>query len=84
MSEESDTLKEQSSRDAKYQSIRNFYLTYLKVNALRSEVMVRYTLLEDSKQIFASKYKLYLPSEEELERGRKMVELEKKLSGDEE
>jgi len=38
MSEESDTLKEQSSRDAKYQSIRNFYLTYLKVNALRSEL----------------------------------------------
>ena len=28
--------------------------------------MVKYTLPEDETQIFASKYKLYLPSEEEL------------------
>ena len=28
--------------------------------------MVKYTLPEDEIQIFASKYKLYLPSEEEL------------------
>ena len=32
----------------------------------KSEAIVRYTLAEDNKQIFASKYKLYLPSEEEL------------------
>jgi len=46
--------------------------------------MVKYTLLEDSKQIFASRYKLYLPSEEELkvelERGRSLLELEEKLN----
>lgn len=33
----------------------------------KNEAMVRYTMLEESKQLFASKYKLYLPTEEELE-----------------
>ena len=51
----------------------------------KNETMVRYTLLEDGKQIFASKYKLYLPTEEELkeelERERRMLELEKRLEG---
>ncbi len=32
----------------------------------KSESVVRYTLSEDNRQIFTSKYKLYLPSEEEL------------------
>ena len=32
----------------------------------KSESIVKYTLPENEKQIFASKYKLYLPSEEEL------------------
>ena len=32
----------------------------------KSESVVKYTLPEDETQIFASKYKLYLPSEEEL------------------
>jgi predicted nuclease of restriction endonuclease-like (RecB) superfamily len=54
----------------------------------KNETMVRYTLLEDSKQIFASKYKLYLPTEEELkrelERERKMLEMEKRLEGNKE
>ena len=54
----------------------------------KNETRVRYTLLEDSKQIFASKYKLYLPTEEELkkelERGREMLEMEKRLGGDKE
>jgi predicted nuclease of restriction endonuclease-like (RecB) superfamily len=34
----------------------------------KKEMMIKYTLLEKSKQIFASKYKLYLPSEEELKK----------------
>lgn len=34
----------------------------------KSESIVRYTLSEDNRQIFTSKYKLYLPSEEELQR----------------
>lgn len=38
----------------------------------KSESVVKYTLPENEKQIFASKYKLYLPSEEEL-----LCELEK-------
>ena len=33
-----------------------------------SESVVKYTLPETETQIFASKYKLYLPSEEELSR----------------
>lgn len=32
----------------------------------KSDAVVRYTLPEDNKQIFAARYKLYLPSEEEL------------------
>ena len=32
----------------------------------KSESVVKYKLLENKTQIFASKYKLYLPSEEEL------------------
>jgi predicted nuclease of restriction endonuclease-like (RecB) superfamily len=32
----------------------------------KSEAIVRYTLADDNKQIFASKYMLYLPTEEEL------------------
>ena len=47
----------------------------------KNETMVRYTLLEDSKQIFASKYKLYLPTERELkaelERERMLLEMER-------
>lgn len=34
----------------------------------KSESLVRYTLPENNNQIFASKYKLYLPTEEELKR----------------
>ena len=32
----------------------------------KSDSIVKYTLPEGEKQVFASKYKLYLPSEEEL------------------
>ncbi len=48
----------------------------------KNEAMVKYTLLENSQRIFASKYKLYLPSEEELkeelEREKHFLELELK------
>ncbi|MBM3235333.1 DUF1016 domain-containing protein [Candidatus Poribacteria bacterium] len=47
----------------------------------KNEAMVKYTLLEDNQRIFASKYKLYLPTEEELQRElldeRVKIELEK-------
>jgi predicted nuclease of restriction endonuclease-like (RecB) superfamily len=33
-----------------------------------NEAMVTYSILEDSKQLFASKYQLYIPTEEELKR----------------
>ena len=42
----------------------------------KSESVVRYTLPENNKQIFTSKYKLYLPTEEEL---RRELENEKKM-----
>ncbi|HGJ64422.1 TPA: DUF1016 domain-containing protein [bacterium] len=52
----------------------------------KNDTMVKYTLLEDSKQIFASRYKLYLPSEEEfrveLEKEKALLEMEKKLDDD--
>lgn len=40
----------------------------------KNETVVKYSILKDSKQLFASKYKLYLPSEEELKE-----ELEREL-----
>ncbi|MBI9064667.1 MAG: DUF1016 family protein [Marinilabiliaceae bacterium] len=50
----------------------------------KNNTVVRYSLLNDSKQIFASKYKLYLPSEEELrkeiEREKELVKIEKHLN----
>lgn len=50
----------------------------------KNEAMVRYTLLKDSKHIFASKYKLYLPSEKELKlelvKERERIETERKLA----
>ena len=50
----------------------------------KSEAVVRYTLPEDNNQIFASRYKLYLPTEEELAaeiiKERDTLELEKRLS----
>lgn len=36
--------------------------------ANKSDAIVKYTLPEDNRQIFASKYMTYLPSEEELKR----------------
>jgi predicted nuclease of restriction endonuclease-like (RecB) superfamily len=44
----------------------------------KNETVVRYSVLKDRKQIFASKYMLYLPTEEELrleiERERRLIE----------
>ncbi len=42
----------------------------------KNEAMVHYSVLKDSKQLFASKYKLYFPSEKELKKEveRKMPE----------
>ena len=42
----------------------------------RNEAVVKYSMLNDSKQLFASKYLLHLPSEEEL---KKEIERERKL-----
>lgn len=48
----------------------------------KSNAVVNYTLPEDNTQIFASKYMLYIPSEEELKREiqaeRKVLEESKK------
>ncbi len=44
----------------------------------KNEAVARYSVLHESTQLFASKYKLYLPDEEELreelERGRRLIE----------
>lgn len=49
----------------------------------KDQTIVKYSLLKESKHIFASKYLTYLPSEEELkkeiERERAQVEIEKRL-----
>lgn len=49
----------------------------------KNKTIVKYSLLNDSKQIFASKYKTFLPTEkqlkQEIEREREIVEMEKRL-----
>ena len=51
--------------------------------AEKNNTIVKYSLLNDSKQIFASKYMTYLPTEQELQeeirRERQLIEQEKKL-----
>jgi predicted nuclease of restriction endonuclease-like (RecB) superfamily len=53
----------------------------------KSEAVVRYTLPEGNAQIFASRYKLHLPTEEELareiQRERGLIEMERRLAGEE-
>lgn len=50
----------------------------------KSDAVVRYTLPEGNNQIFASRYKLYLPTEEELaaelQRERQAIEMENRLA----
>src|SRR4051794_38414971 len=52
----------------------------------KSEAVVRYTLPEGDTQVFASRYKLYLPTEEELaaelQRERRQIELVRRLDGE--
>jgi len=49
----------------------------------KDETIVKYSVLNESEQLFASRYKTYLPSEkqlkEEIEREREIVEQEKRL-----
>ena len=44
----------------------------------KDETVVKYSILNDSKQLFATKYMLYLPTEEELiaeiEREKRLIE----------
>lgn len=49
----------------------------------KNETIAKYSILNESKQLFASKYKLYLPTEEELKRELQheidLIKTEKKL-----
>ena len=49
----------------------------------KDNTVVKYSLLNESKHVFASKYMTYLPTEEELEkeieRERKAIEMERRL-----
>lgn len=51
--------------------------------AEKNNAVAKYSLLKDNKQIFASKYKTYLPTEkqlkQEIERERNLIEMEKRL-----
>ena len=44
----------------------------------KSDAIVKYTLPEDNKQIFASRYMTYIPSEEEFKRELRLEEYQKK------
>lgn len=43
----------------------------------KSDAIVKYTLPEDNNQIFASKYKLYMPTEEEFKKELKLDDYKK-------
>ncbi|MCB2291019.1 PDDEXK nuclease domain-containing protein [Clostridium sp. CS001] len=53
----------------------------------KNETIVKYSILEENKQIFASKYMLYMPTEEELKReinrDREIFEIEERMNEDE-
>lgn len=53
----------------------------------KNETIVKYSILEESKQIFASKYMFYMPTEEELKReikrDREILEIEERMNEDE-
>jgi len=50
----------------------------------KDETIVKYSVLNENKQMFAAKYRLYMPTEEELrneiEREKHLIEMENKLS----
>jgi hypothetical protein len=52
----------------------------------KNEAIARYSILNNSKQLFASKYMLYLPTEEELERElkreRRLIEEKRSMNDD--
>jgi len=54
----------------------------------KNETIARYSVLNDSKQLFASKYMLYLPTEKELERElereRRLIEDRQNVENDSE
>lgn len=43
----------------------------------KSDAIVKYTLAEENNQIYASKYKLYMPTEEEFKKELNLDEFEK-------
>ncbi|MFN7601974.1 MAG: PDDEXK nuclease domain-containing protein, partial [Bacteroidota bacterium] len=49
----------------------------------KNKTIVKYSLLNDSQQVFAAKYKTYLPTEKqlkkEIEQERNLIESEKRL-----
>ena len=63
---------------------RILYVIHIVLCADKSESAVKYTLPENETHIFASKYKLYLPSEEELsqelQREYRALEYDKKTA----
>lgn len=53
--------------------------------AEKNETIAKYSVLEESRQLFATRYMLYLPTEEELRaelaREKRAIEMEKRLAG---
>ena len=64
--------------DEKYRAENDNPTISLILCAKKEETIAHYSVLKDSKQIFASKYMLYLPTEKELqveiERERRLIE----------
>ena len=62
--------------DEKYRAENDNPTIGLILCAKKDETIAHYSVLKDSKQLFASKYMLYLPTEEELQRE---IERERRL-----
>ena len=72
--------------DDKYITEGDNPTTGLILCAKKNETIARYSVLNDNKQLFASKYMLYLPTEEELQRelewGRRLIEERQQAGGE--
>jgi len=72
--------------DDKYITEGDNPTTGLILCAKKNETIARYSVLNDNKQLFASKYMLYLPTEEELQRelewGRRLIEERQQTEGE--
>ena len=51
-----------------HEDLKRYWEENINVDCCKKDTIVKYSVLNDNKNLFASKYQLYLPTEEELAR----------------